>query len=158
MGGWKTSLSYWVSVTFQGRAVELREGISKCTVPPKLPSLVDKYAIHWASGNEERRPACETYLQWLFLVPVKGGRWHSPSPNWQEKCHLYTTYGPCLLRGYMLPIPPFTGTISTTIDIWRVTEANPNLDHFPTTHRGRRRRQKRKELEITTQPWHLAKL
>ena len=21
--------------------------------------------------------------QWLFLVPLKGGRWHSPSPNWQ---------------------------------------------------------------------------
>ena len=30
--------------------------------------------------------------QWLFLVPLKGGRWHSPSPNWQEKYHLYTTY------------------------------------------------------------------
>ena len=26
-GGWKTSLSHWVSVTFQGRTVELREGI-----------------------------------------------------------------------------------------------------------------------------------
>ena len=30
--------------------------------------------------------------QWLFLVPLKGGRWHSPSPNWQERYHLYTTY------------------------------------------------------------------
>ena len=27
------------------------------------------------------------------------GRWHSPSPNWQEKYHLYTTYSPCLLGG-----------------------------------------------------------
>ena len=26
-GGWKTILSYWVSVTFQGRAVKLGEGI-----------------------------------------------------------------------------------------------------------------------------------
>ena len=26
------------------------------------------------------------------MVPLKGGRWHSPSPNWQEKYHLYTTY------------------------------------------------------------------
>ncbi len=25
----------------------------------------------------------EMMNQWLFLVPVKGGRWHSPSPNWQ---------------------------------------------------------------------------
>ncbi len=28
MDGWKTILSYWVSVTFQGRAVKLREGTS----------------------------------------------------------------------------------------------------------------------------------
>ena len=27
------------------------------------------------------------------------GRWHSPSPNWQEKYHLHTTYSPCLLGG-----------------------------------------------------------
>ncbi len=27
-----------------------------------------------------------------MLVPLKRGRWHSPSPNWQEKYHLYTTY------------------------------------------------------------------
>ncbi len=30
--------------------------------------------------------------QWLFLVPVKGGRWHISSP-------LYTTYSPCLRLG-----------------------------------------------------------
>ena len=42
--------------------------------------------------------------------PKRWDRWHSPSPNWQEKYHLYTTYSPCLLGGYMLPIPPFTGT------------------------------------------------
>ncbi len=41
--------------------------------------------------------------QWLFLVHLRGGRWHSPSPNWQERYHLYTTYSPCLLGGYMLP-------------------------------------------------------
>ncbi len=53
--------------------------------------------------------------QWLFLVPLKGGiRWHSPSPNWQEKYHLYTTYSPCLLpicyRSHLLGEP------ETTID------------------------------------------
>ena len=28
------------------------------------------------------------------MVPLSSvvGRWHSPSPNWQEKYHLYTTY------------------------------------------------------------------
>ena len=30
--------------------------------------------------------------QWLFLVPLKGGRWHCPSPNWQEKYHLLSIY------------------------------------------------------------------
>ena len=35
--------------------------------------------------------------------PKRWDRWHSPSPNWQEKNHLYTTYSPCLLGGYMLP-------------------------------------------------------
>ena len=37
----------------------------------------------------------ENSYQWLFLVPLKGGRWHSPSPNWQYIpliYHLYTTY------------------------------------------------------------------
>ena len=29
-GGWKTILSYWVSVTFRGRAVKLREGKPTC--------------------------------------------------------------------------------------------------------------------------------
>ena len=46
------------------------------------------------------------------------GRWHSPSPNWQEKYHLYI---PLIVLafwgGYMLPIPSFKGTISTTVDL-----------------------------------------
>ena len=73
-------------------------------------------------------------VQWLFLVPVKGGRLYIPyapipsasgvgvgfrclktfsqgiwgsrvkSPNWQYIPLLYTTCSPCLLEGYMLPI------------------------------------------------------
>ena len=51
------------------------------------------------------------YDQWLFLVPLKGGRWwHSPSPNWQEKYHLYTTYSPCRTWGVICYLPPFRGT------------------------------------------------
>ena len=42
--------------------------------------------------------------QWLFLVPVKGGIGGIfDPPIWQEKCHLYTTYSPCLLGGYIIP-------------------------------------------------------
>ena len=33
-------------------------------------------------------------IQWIFLVPLKGGRWHSPSPNWQE---IHTTYIPLIV-------------------------------------------------------------
>ena len=39
--------------------------------------------------------------QWLFLVPLKGGRWHII-----PQLAVYTTYIPliyCLLGGYMLP-------------------------------------------------------
>ncbi len=49
--------------------------------------------------------------QWLFLVPVTGGRWHII-----PQLAVHTTYIYCLLGGYMLLIPPFMGTISTTID------------------------------------------
>ena len=39
------------------------------------------------------------------MVPLKGGQKvaNRPSPNWQEKYHLYTTYSPCLLGGYIVP-------------------------------------------------------
>ena len=52
----------------------------------------------------------------VFGSRKRWDRWHSPSPNWQEKYHLYTTYIPCLLGGYMLPIPPFRGTSFPTIE------------------------------------------
>ena len=52
----------------------------------------------------------KTIHQWLFLVPIKGGRWHSS---------VYTTYIPLiywLLGDYMPPIPPFRGTSFPTIE------------------------------------------
>ena len=48
------------------------------------------------SARTERRT-----IQWLFLVPLKGGRWHII-----PQLAVYTTYIPliyCLLGGYMLP-------------------------------------------------------
>ena len=40
------------------------------------------------------------------------------SPNWQYIYiyHLYTTYSPCQLGDYMLPIPPIKGTRFHSID------------------------------------------
>ena len=45
----------------------------------------------------------------VFGSPKRWDRYHSPSPHWQEKCHLYTTYSPCLLGG-LCYLPPFRGT------------------------------------------------
>ncbi len=45
-----------------------------------------------------------------------------------DQYHLYTTYSPCLLGGYMLPIPPFTGT-------WKIHWQYPGLEkicQYPT--------------------------
>ena len=52
----------------------------------------------------------------MFLVPLKGGRWHSPSPNWQVLYHLYTTYSPCLLGGEICYRSHLLGEPKTTID------------------------------------------
>ena len=59
------------------------------------------------------------FSQWLFLGPIKGwDRWHSPSPNWQEKCHLYTTY--ILSSGGLYATYHLLGEPETTIDFHRV--------------------------------------
>ena len=52
----------------------------------------------------------QTLAQWLFLVPLRGGIGGIVHPPIGSIYHLYTTYSPCLLWGYMLPIPPFRGT------------------------------------------------
>ena len=56
--------------------------------------------VFWGSG----------FFQWLFLVPIKGGIGGIVHPPIGSIYHLYTTHSPCLLGGYMLPIPPFMGT------------------------------------------------
>ena len=54
---------------------------------------------------------------WLFLVPLKGGRWHII-----PQLAVYTTYIPLIVLAepggpHMLPIPPFKGTSIPTIEI-----------------------------------------
>ena len=54
------------------------------------------------------------FHQWLFRVPLKGGRWHII-----PQLAVYTTYIPliyCFLGGEKCYLPPSSGTISTTID------------------------------------------
>ena len=50
-----------------------------------------------------------TIVQWLFLVPLIGGRWYISSPIGRKNA----TYIPliyCQLDDYMVPIPPIKGT------------------------------------------------
>ena len=63
-------------------------------------------------GSAKRGPRKTGYLMklWgpckyrsLFLVPLMVGIGDIQSPNWQEMCHLYTTYSPCQLGYNMLP-------------------------------------------------------
>ena len=51
----------------------------------------------------------------VFGSHKRWDRWHFWSPNWQEKCHLYTTYSPCLLGGYIIPSPPITRTFKNPL-------------------------------------------
>ena len=59
------------------------------------------YLIHGAFGYELLPGVVLPLCQWLFLVPLNGGRWHII-----PQLAVYTTYIPlkyCLLGGYMLP-------------------------------------------------------
>ena len=63
-------------------------------LPDKLPS--------------QTKPFCQpgtNLSQWLFLVLLIGGRYHIIPPIGSIH-HLYTTYSPCQLGDYMVPIPP----------------------------------------------------
>ncbi len=71
-GGWKTILSYWVSVTFQGRAVKLRggitllEGTNTANVFCKLEGAICQ-GIH--CFGDELMPKCMVILSDLALRP-----------------------------------------------------------------------------------------
>ena len=80
---------------------------------------LDNYSINWcrilsinsqffATALRTQRFLGETKLvreQRLESMVVSGSpkrwdRWHSPSPNWQEKYHLYTTYIPLIVLAF----------------------------------------------------------
>ena len=68
-------------------------------------------------GDIVKPPGCSMVVSGS---PKRWDRWHSPSPNWQEKYHLYTPYSPCLRLGVKnatyIYLPPFRGT-SITIEM-----------------------------------------
>ena len=58
----------------------------------------------------------ETKFQWLFLVPLKGGRWHSPSPNWQYIPLIYHLYIYILPSGALYATYHLLGEPETTLE------------------------------------------
>ena len=60
------------------------------------------------TATRNSRPYQRDYGQWLFLVPLIGGRWYIIT-----QLATYTTYIPllyCQLGDYISPIPPIRGT------------------------------------------------
>ena len=100
---------------------------SCCKIPPQgwITTLLSSPRVCWSHlcpWQNARPGGCEnvsrispgkghhftkkTCSQWLFLVSFKRwDRWHIPSPNWQEKCHLYIAFW-----GVICYLPPFRGT------------------------------------------------
>ena len=77
--------------------------------------------------------------------PKRWDRWHSPSPNWQGKYHLYTTYSPCLLGGLYNPYHPlqepeksieFSTNGSRGICVWSWNSAPEVEDYFFLKEKG----------------------
>ena len=63
-----------------------------------------------ACGGKDPLMGCDELMRFglingCFWFPLSsvGSVANRPSPNWQERYNLYTTYSPCLLGDYVLP-------------------------------------------------------
>ena len=71
------------------------------TTNPDTPNMCQSWTCRkrgWSGMISIRR---STFIQWIFQVPLKGGRWHI-----FPQLAVYTTYIPliyCLLGGYIIP-------------------------------------------------------
>ena len=65
-------------------------------IPPPPVGLVEHHLGGIMFGTNSMKIHKAT--QWVFLVPIKGGRWHII-----PQLAVYTTYSPCLLAGYIIP-------------------------------------------------------
>ena len=75
-------------------------------------AMLLKFSMHGMPCTQTIRIVCVFQLQWLFLVPLKGGRWHII-----PQLAVYTTYIPlvyCLLGLYATY--HLLGEPETTID------------------------------------------
>ena len=86
---WKTIPSYWVSVTFQGRAVKLREGNPKCSRP----------TITLPPGSGSTKSSCRG-----VALKTSWRHWATHPQNKHPKkdqLNLYRNYKPCIYTNYM---------------------------------------------------------
>ena len=84
-----------------------------CLEIPRIPTFLESEFLTSLQQQRNKQKTyksyrCGTYNQWLFLVPLKGGRWHSPSPNWQYIPLIYHLY--IAFWGVICYLPPFRGT------------------------------------------------
>ncbi len=75
----------------------------------------------WFLGWQHLNLELDSWINGIFLVPLKGGRFFLKSPNWQEKYHLYTTYSPCLRLGIICYRSHLLREPETTIE-WKTIE------------------------------------
>ena len=71
-GGWKTSLSYWVSVTFQGRTVKLRE----CNKPTEVPQFETQFLKGWGETLDCVLQGGILHLEMLWVQNVGKPWWN----------------------------------------------------------------------------------
>ncbi len=90
-----------------------------CLEAPRIPSLRCSFAPDDSrlliSGVDEEQLGRFFIIHFLRSMVVSGSpkrwdRWHSPSPNWQEQYHLYTTEKVLAFWGVICYLPPFRGT------------------------------------------------
>ena len=73
------------------------------------------------SYSRRKAPFCQLHSTVVFGSRKRWDRWHSPSPNWQEKCHLYTTFivlAFCRVIAVICYRSHLVGEPETTIDIF----------------------------------------
>ena len=80
----------------------------------KMKTNTERWFVLGVEDNHRKHG--DVIFQWLFLVPLKGGRWHII-----PQLAVYTTYIPLiywLLGGYMLPTI-FYGNQKQALKTWR---------------------------------------
>ena len=115
---------YWLQVTFKRPWGSLT--VIYCHFPQHKGRRAGALITNWRDCAK----LSSNNIKMTVSMVVFGSRkrwdcWHSPSPNWQEKYHLYTTYIIVLaFWGVTCYLPPFRGTRNNH---WSVGKFPPSM-------------------------------